>query len=299
MRKITLISFMLLATIGFSIAGDYPVRGEGGKKQAFSRDSKKADVVRVAPHLAVNEEWVSELTIRSDSDSPIFMVLEFYDADGFPVEAVFYDSNNEQYSGEGFIIEELLPYEIYSLDFESLAGTRNMQVHVLTNEFEQDYGLEAAYYRFFRDEKITSVGVPIQPPGDLFVVNADQRFDPYTGNKRYRGIALSNVDGLNCNCNVKLYNRFGDNLDNFGLAYPEVSVDIPAFGKWIGDVYALFPNIDTHLQDSLGYLEFSCDNPVSVLALSFEANTPIATSVPVEYFDIQKTKDGKTKRIKR
>jgi hypothetical protein len=279
---------------------NYPTRKANAERQAATPRAVKADVVRVVPHMAVNEAWVSELWIRSDSEFVIDMILEFYDQDGFPVTATFFDSFGDQYEGAGFAIPDLQPFEIYAIDFDSLSGgARNLQVHVLSDETQQAYGLEGAYYRFQGGQKVSSVGVPVEAPGDTFIINLDQRFDPITGNRRFRGLAISNADGLDCQCTGTLFNRFGNDLDALGNPYPQVTVSMPGLGKWVGDIYQLYPNIDNFLEDGLGYLYFECDNPAAVLALSFEFNTPIVTSVSVDYFVFTKNKDGEKVRVKR
>lgn len=301
MRTFLWMATALILSADFALANEknIPVRKTDPQRQSALAKPAKQDVVRVVPHMAVNEAWVSELWIRSDANTVIDMVLEFYDQDGFPVTATFFDSFGDQYSGQGFAIPDLQPFEIYAIDFESLSGgARNLQVHVLSDETQQAYGLEAAYYRFQGGQKVSSVGVAVENPGDIFIVNLDQRFDPITGNRRFRGMAISNADGLDCRCTGTLFNRFGNDLDALGNPYPQVVVDLPALGKWVGDIYQLYPNIDNFLEDGLGYLYFECDNPAAVLALSFEFNTPIVTSVPVDYFVIAKTKDGE-KRVKR
>ncbi len=290
--------------VGFTQAADektFPVRtpkGEPRKELARTlKKAKKADILRVVTHMPVNRDWTSELTVRSDSGTEIFMVLEFYDAAGLPVEATFLDSFGDEYTGEGFIIEDLQPFEIYSMNFGSLYDARSMQVFVYTNEFETDYGLEAMYHRFRGNFKLASVGVPVLPPGDIFILNLDQRFDPDTLNRKFRGIAVSNNDGLDCGCDITLFNQNGESFDQFG-DYPRAGIDIPAFGKWVGTIYDIYPDIDELLADGMGYLLFECDNPVSVLGLAFEFRSNVVASVPIDYFDQAKTKDGVT-RIKR
>ena len=299
--------FMLLTTILLASAAGwaqvektFAVRGQKEHTRVPRETArKKADVLRVVPHMAVNNEWTSELTIRSDSSSETFVVLEFYDGDGNPVEATFLDSFGQEYVAEGFQIPDLLPYEIYSMNFGALEGARNMQIFVFTDETETNYSLEATYHRFGGGDKIASVGVPVVPPGEIFILNLDQRFDPDTGNRKFRGLAVSNNDGIDCNCEATLFNQSGSDLDDSGDPYPLLSMDIPASGKWVGDVYALYPDIDALLNDGLGYLLFQCDNPVSVLGLAFEWNTPVVASVPIDYFDLAKNKDGADIRVKR
>ena len=303
MKKLSLICIILISSIAFARKPNidqFPVRSKNGQALTVAKDTATLDTVRVIPHLAVNEEWVSEMTIRSDAEFEQCLVLEFYDAAGNPVVASFYDSFDTHYEDTGFVIPDLQPFEIYSLDFDGLgSGARNMQVHVLSNSNEVYYGLEAAYHRFSGGAKVASVGVPIEAPGDMFILNLDQRLDPYSGNKRLRGFAVSNVDGLDCNCDVTLYNSFGLSEDGFGIPYPQRSITIPAFGKWVGSVYQLFPEVDDLIGDSLGYLYFECDNPASVMGLGFERGTAVATSISIDFFVLTKNKDGKMVRTKR
>ena len=302
MKKLAYILIVLslgtLLTAGEKL---YPVRKSAGEPRPLQARGKKADeVARVVPHMAVNSEWTSELIIRSDSGQYVQNLrLEFYDSYGQLVIATFYDSFGDMYTTDIFGIPDLQPGEVYALDFDALAGgVRNMQVHVVTDEFDVEYGLEGKYNRFLNGAKIAAVGVPVNAPDNIFKLNLDQRYDPITGNKRFRGIAVSNVDGLDCHCNVSLFNQYGDSQDNFGTPYPTLSMSVPAFGKWVGDTYALYSDIDQLLADGLGYLLFECDNPASVLGLAFEANTPLVTSVPVEYFVPVQAKNGR-KLVKR
>ncbi len=291
--------FILIA-VGFSFlapAGEklYPVRKSAGEPRPMEpRGKREGEVARVVPHMAVNSEWTSELIIRSDSDLYVQdLRLEFYDADGYLVTATFYDSFGDVYTTDVFGIPDLQPGEVYALDFDVLQGARNMQVHVVTNELDVEYGLEGKYNRFRGGSKIAAVGVPVVAPDNIFKLNLDQRYDPITGNKRFRGIAVGNVDGLDWHCDITLYNQYGDSKDDFGVSYPTLSMSVPGFGKWVGDTYALYPDIDQLLSDGMGYLLFECDNPASVLGLAFEENTALVTSVPIEYFIPVQTKKGK------
>ena len=213
--------------------------------------------------------------------------------------ATFYDSFGNQYVGDGFDIPDLGPFEIYSLDFDQLSGARNLQVFIYSNENDTNYGLEAAYHRLAGSSKIASVGGAVDAPGYEFIMNLDHRLDPNTGNRRFRGMALSNTAEETCHCNANLYNNFGGDLDTFGNQYPTVSFTIPPSGKWLGTTYDMLSDIDSLLGDGIGYILFSCDRQVSALGLAFEDNSAIATSVPVDYFLSTKNKDGDVVRVKR
>jgi len=296
MKRI-LITFLALASVlggAFAAQGDYAVRRSQERVPvAQAKASKKVDVLKSIPHLAVNEEWVSTVTIRSDALSEISLTLEFYDINGNAVPATFFDSFDDQYVDEiGFVIPDLQPGEIYSLDFDSLLGARNMQILVFSDETETNYGLEAVYNRFGANgQKTAFVGVPVLNPGQFFVVNMDQRLDPYTGFQRYRGLAVFNTSEFNCNCQATLFDDLGYPLDQFGQRagqpgdlVPILEVDIPGSAKWLGTTYDLVENIDSLLPLGLGYFFFDCTENVSALGLSFEVGTPVTTSVPIDYF---------------
>ncbi len=305
MKKIIMLLSVLPAmfTAGLAETTGPAVVEKGAKTSTRQKQARKRDEyeLRVVPHMAVNNDFTSELTIRSDSDVVINVELEFYGPTGDAVETTFLDSLGYEYTLgplDVFVIE-LQPFEIYSMNFGTLIGGRNMQAFVFT-EISPDqtaYSLEVVYHRFFGARKVASVGVPVVPPGDIFIMNLDQRFDPDTLNRKFRGLAVSNNDGLDCRCDVTLFNQDGNSFDAFG-DYPIVSLDIPANGKWVGTVYDLYPDINDLLLDGMGYFIFECDNLVSALGLAFEESTPVAASVPIDYFVFTKTKDG-VKRIRR
>lgn len=288
-KKLLLMSLLTLFALP-AFSGSFPARN-GGRVDFDRAKVSKAEVMRIVPHLAVNEDWVSELTIRSDSLAVISMILEFRDASGNPTTATFYDSFGNQYTDSGFAIPDLQPYEIYSLDFDQLFdGNRNLQVFVFSDESQASYALEASYHRFQDGQKVASVGVPTVAPGNTFIMNVDQRFDPITGNRRFRGLAITNVHDYTVTCLITLFNKNGYAEDEFGLPYDIVRIEIPPYGKWVGTVYNLYPNIDNHLNDDLGYLYVEANGLVSTMGLGFEANTPIATSFPIDYFTEAKAK---------
>ncbi len=305
MRRAMLIFILMAGCVLGAFGGDAEFAVRGSKERVAAkgaRAAKKAEVARVVPHLAVNEEWVSTLTIRSDALSEIYMVLEFYDINGNPVQTTFYDSFNDQYVNEiGFVIPDLAPGEIYSLDFDTLVGARNLQVFAYTDETEIDYSLEAIYNRFgSAGQKTAFVGVPVQAPGQFFVINLDQRLDAYTGNQKFRGVALTNSAISSCDCQATLFDELGYAIDEFGQRvgnpgdlYPLVQVDIAGSAKWLGVTFDLLEDIDTLLPSGLGYLFFDCTENVSALGLAFENGTAVTSSVPIDYFfPANKSKNG-------
>ncbi len=303
MKKLILLTLLMapLMLVARDQPGNIPVRkGADGKSAIVSNKLDGAlNVFRLVPHLAVNEEWVSELTIRSDENRQLCLRLMFFAADGLPIEATFYDSFGNQYVGDGFDIPDLNPFEIYSLDFDQLAGARNLQVFVYTNEQDTNYGLEGAYHRLSGTRKVASVGVAIEAPGHDFIINMDHRFDPNTGARRFRGMAISNTSEDTCHCTANLFNNFGGDLDPEGHLFPSVNITIPPSGKWLGTSYDLLFDMDKLLGDGIGYMLFTCDRDVAPLGLAFENASTVATSVPIDYFVSTKHKESIKQRVPR
>ncbi len=290
MRKWT---WMLILVGALGFAADEPGRKlakrEKGAQLARPVLNKRVDLQRMVPHLAVNDAWKSALTIRNDSDATISVLMEFNDATGNPISVTFYDSDNFEYVGEGFEFA-LFPYEIYVLEFDLLNGNAaNFQIAVVTAEEESAYGLEAVFSNFSGQEKVTAVGVGVNPPGNLFVLNLDQRLDAYTLNQKFRGLAITNNEADVCDCEVRLYNDLGESGDDLG-EYPSLILSMNGYGKWLGTIYDLYPDIDQLLPAGFGYIEVGCTRLVSTLGLAFEAGTPIVASVPVDYFEAAKKK---------
>ena len=259
----------------------------------------KVDVQRVVPHLAVSEVWKSVLTIRNDQETQINLFMEFRDVNGNFVPCVFYDSDDVMYENATGYNLPLAPYEIYVMEFDQLGGSaRSIQVFVISDELESGYGLEAVYNNFIGPDKVSSVGVGVRPPGDLFVMNIDRRVDAYTLNQKFRGAAITNSEDVPCQCEFTLYNQFGQSFDDLG-SFPRVLININPLGKFVGIFTDIYPDLDTLLPLGLGYFEVLCSSPVSVLGLAFESNTSIVASVPVDYFILLKGKQGETVRVPR
>lgn len=285
--------WMLILVGALGYAAEEPARNlakrQNGPQSARRVLNKKVDVQRMIPHLAVNDAWKSALTIRNDLDVAIAVLMEFNDRFGNPIGATFYDSDDFEYNGEGFQFT-LFPYEIYVLEFDQLEGNAlSFQVAVVTAEEDAFYGLEALYSNFSGQSKVTAVGVGVGPPGDLFVLNLDQRLDAYTLNQKFRGLAITNNEADVCDCEVRLSNDLGESFDQSG-DYPTVILSMNGYGKWLGTIYDLYPDIDQLLPRGFGYLEVGCTRLVSTLGLAFEAGTPIVASVPIDYFGAAKKK---------
>lgn len=290
----------LFATASLSAAADdHIAKREKNTRSYLSAQpaEKRAEVFRLVPHLAVSGQWKSVLTFRSDNAAGSVILLEFYDENGLPIEATFFDSDGFEYNAAGFEFE-LFGFEIYQLEFDQLADNqRSIQVFAFVDESQDTFGLEAVYNNFSGQDKLSSVGVGLANPGDLFVVNFDQRVDAYTGNRKFRGMAVTNTALDSCQCDVQLYNGDGSDLDRFGAPFEVIRLDIPPSGKWLGTVYDLYPDIDDRLLNGLGYAEVICNQFVSPFALAFEQNAPIVSSVPVDVFVQNKAKDGSRTRI--
>ena len=261
--------------------------------QDLQAKRKRAEVFKLVPHLSANDSWKSVLTIRNDAPHPITLFMEFYDELGGRPNAVFFGSDdpNLEFVDSGFVLE-LATFEIYSIDFDNLIEDFNsLHIFIFTDETESNYSLEPQYNLFSGNDKLASVGVAIQEPGDIFIMNEDRRFDPYTQDQRYRGMAVTNTALDTCQCEIQLFDDQGNSFDASGNAFPDVLLSIPASGKWVGLTEELFPEIDFLLTRGLGYVQFSCDRPVSVLGLAFEGIPVTVSSIPIDYFVAAKTKN--------
>jgi len=241
-----------------------------------------ATVMKVVPHLSANEIWKSTIMIRSDATYYIEIIIEFRDPDGFPATVVFYDSDDEMFSGEGFHFG-LEPYEIYSIDFDQIeGGWSSLQMFSYSSDSDRFYSIESVYNRYDENSlKTASVGVPTEAPYQRFIMNLDERFDAYSGYQKFRGLALTNTTDHTCRCDVFLYDdgKGGENLDGH---LGEVNITLPPRAKWLGYAIDLYPDIDEQLRHGFGYMDVICDELVSALGLGFESESPVAASVPID-----------------
>jgi len=241
----------------------------------------KANSLDVVPHLSANGDWKSAVLVRNNLDFSINLIFEFYDEYGDPAQVYFDDSDGQSWVGNGFDFF-LAGREVFALDFDIIeGGYPSFQIFAYSEANIGDYSIETVYSRYDRGTKTASVGVQNSPDSTAFSMNMDERFDPFTGYQKFRGLALTNGEHESCRCTAYLYDdgRGGVNLDG---PVDIVDIDLPARAKWVGLLIDLFPDIDNLLPVGFGYMDVECDRYVSALGLAFEVNSPIAASVPVE-----------------
>ncbi|CAM2006832.1 hypothetical protein [Acanthopleuribacter pedis] len=257
---------------------------------------KRAQVLKVVPHMAINDSWRSAVMVRNNANRTIAITMDLLNSDGNLAQASIFDGANENFRGSSFNLN-LSPFEIIVLEFDQiLTGEANLQAFFYSEDFDSEYSIETTYSSFEGQTKNATVGVFTDAPGPNFLINVDQRIDSYSERRKFRGMALTNTSNESCDCRVSLFDA-GLNGQNF---QPLVTINlnsIPSGGKFLGITYDLFPSIDQLLgQSPYGYLEFVCTQNVSALALAFENGTQISSSIPVDYFSFAQTKDGETVR---
>lgn len=286
---------VLLSMTMFSQAGEITVASEA--TGAYTRPTgKRATVLKVVPHMAINGSWRSAVMVRNNSNRTIAVTMDILNGDGNLAQVVFYDGGNTDFRGSSFNLS-LSPFEIIVMEFDQiLTGERNVQAFFYSEDFDSEYSVETTYSSFEGGAKNATVGVFSDAPGPNFLVNVDQRVDAYSERRKFRGLAVTNTSNGNCDCRVSLFDD-GINGQN---AQPLVTVtlnNIPSGGKWLGTTYDLFPTIDNLLgQAQYGYMEFVCTQNVSALGLAFENGSQISASIPVDYFSFAQTKEGDTVR---
>ncbi|MCB1043555.1 MAG: hypothetical protein KDC35_11470 [Acidobacteria bacterium] len=256
------------------------VPGRAGKATR-SKDAK-ADVLKVVPHLSANNLWKSSLLIRNDATYDIQVFLEFIAPDGLPVDVTFVDSDGTEFTSNGFA-PVLSGFEIFGMDFDVVSeGFQSFQVFAYTDSAERFYGLEAMYHRYEGGVKVASVGAAYLPSFPRFLFNMDERFDLFSGQQKFRGLALTNTEDGNCDCTAYLYDD-GLNGANLNGYIDAVTIQLGAQQKWVGYIIELFPEIDTQLQRGFGYIDVDCQGRlVSAMGLVFENDSPLAGSVPID-----------------
>ena len=282
---------IIFALAGFAMSAERDVSMKnrtvtarlGADPEVLASARQKADILRVVPHLSVNSEWKSSLTIRNDQDFAVTLIIDFYNTYGNPVDTTFLDSDEQTYETTTYELP-LGAFEVYTLDFLQLdGGYRSIQAFVYSAEGADNYGLEANYSLYdASNNKHSSVGVSVQDPGYIFIINVDRRSDLYSGDEKYRGIAITNTFGGNCDCQVTAY----DNQGFATLPSGRLDLRISSRAKYLDFIDSLFPNIDVLLPSRTGYLYFDCTQPVSVLGLGFEGSPALTTSVPVDFFTV-------------
>lgn len=252
--------------------------------QSVERDKNAANVEKYLAHVSVNDQWKSTLLIRSDAQYDQDFTFFFYGPDGRPVRASFTDTDGSSFQGEGYNLT-LTGYEIYGLSFQSLDNWPSMQVVVVTSQEDRFYSIENTYNRYDGSYKLAAVGALSSEAFPKFIMDMDERIDSYSHQQKFRGFAIFNPSTNPCNCDVYLFDQ-GANGANLQGAVAKVSMNpIPANGKWLGYAIDLFPQIDNLLPKGFGYIYTECDRSVSVIGLSFEENSPMTGSVPVEYLE--------------
>ncbi len=262
--------------------------------------SSKATVQKVIPHMSANNIWKSSLLIRNDATYSIQVFLEFIAPDGLPVDVLFVDSDGNEFESNGFA-PTLSGYEIYGLDFDLAADDfQSFQVFAYTEEIDRFYGLEAVYHRYNGNQKEATVGSPYLPAFPRFLLNMDERFDLFSGQQKFRGLAITNTENNDCDCTAYLYDNGleGANLDGF---LDSVRIELGPQQKYVGLVIDLFPDVDTLLAQGFGYIDVDCEGRlVTAMGLAFETDSPLAGSVPVDPIYEGKTSGrGKTVKVLR
>lgn len=288
MRKThTLILIALLSSLAFAGQAELLQPRTDSREGYVAKTAKRADVVRVVPHLAASNDWKSLLILRNDLNRAISMSIDLYGPDGAPASAVFYDSDDVMYETDRFDLT-LNPFEIYTLEFDHMTdpGLFNMQAYIFTDELDQEYSVENVFSNFQGADKVAAVGGGLQAPGDNFFMNVDERVDAYTLNDKLRGLAVTNIETEPCTCSVVLWDHAGNEAST-------ATVLLDPLAKWVGTVASLVNT--NNLSKRLGLLDFDCDRLVAVTGLSFENGTPIVGSTPIDYYTFENGK-RKTRR---
>ncbi len=279
---------ILLTTVGAFAGQAEPQspRTTFRKGTTFNKNDKRVDVLKVVPHLAASNDWKSVMILRNDLDDVIQLHIDFYAFDGEAASAVFYDSDDSQYTSNQITVD-LAPFEVYTLEFDRMVDTGlvNLAAFIFTDELDQDYSVEVVFSNFQGQDKVAAVGGGISIPGDNFFMNLDERNDPYTNNRKLRGLAIQNIEVQPCTCSVKLW-------DHLGVQRATTTVTIAPLAKWIGTVGSLVST--SALPKGLGLIDFDCSRQVSAIGLAFEQDTPIVGGTPIDYY----VYDGKQRVIR-
>jgi hypothetical protein len=285
MKKHNTFLFALLLSSGAGLfAGQAELRlpRTDFRKGTTYKTEKRAEVVKVVPHLAASTGWKSMVILRNDLDRVITLSIDFYANDGDPASAVFYDSDETQYTSSQITVD-LAPFEIYTLEFDRMveSGLVNLSAFIFSDELDQDYSVEVVFDNFQGQDKVASVGGGIPLPGESFFMNLDERNDAYTNNRKLRGLAIENIEVQPCICSVRLW-------DHLGVERQRLNITIGPLAKWVGTVGSLV-NVGS-LPKGLGLIDFDCSRLVSAVGLSFEQGTPIVGGTPIDYYVFEKNK---------
>lgn len=259
---------------------------------------KRMNTFKTVPHLAINDQWKSTLNVRNDNSSPITLEFQFYTPDGDPATARFFtsDNRNQELSGQGFNLV-LSGYEIFSFEFDSVDNASSIHVYVFETNDNSNYSLETIYNNYSGGQKLSAVGVGYQPANNNFIMNIDHREDAYSEGFLFRGMALTNTSESNCECDVFFYddgfNGSNQNVGPFDLG----TLTLGPSEKWLWvstDGFA-GQNLDDLMSVGLGHIFMECNQPVSVLGLSFEEGSSIVASVPIDFYTASKNKRQTTR----
>ncbi|CAM2066363.1 hypothetical protein SCOR_13365 [Sulfidibacter corallicola] len=304
-------SILMILTVAVAplTAGESASAAEAGtrieilssKTGPYTRQAKRAEVLKAIPHLAINDSWRSAVMVRNDTNRTITIEFDLLDIDGRLVNAVIFDGAGNQLTPGSQYRALIAPFEILVFEFDDIVENRaNLQAFFYSDEADVGYSLEAIYSSFENGAKNATVGVAVQTPGPNFLINIDQRIDAYSERRKFRGLALTNASTQTCDCVVNLYDDGANGANDQPLSTVTVN-SIPSGGKWLGTTYDLFPQIDTLLGNpglGYGYLEFKCNQNVAALGLAFENGSQISSSVPVDYFEFanKTTQEGRILR---
>lgn len=282
MKKIIALGMVLLMGMAGAVAKDESARRYGFRQDTLKKLPKKVDVFQVIPHLSANDRFKSELVVRNNSTSPITITFDFYGEDGFAAEVIFSDSDGSNWQEQGFIAT-IQGLEVFSMFFDRVFDLNSFHIYAFADETESNYTLEAFYHLLDGNDKLATVGVPAADPGTNPVMNLDNTIDIDSGLRRFRGVAVTNFLDTNCVCDVWVYDDGANGANAAEGPFNIGTIQIPPSGKWLGTTYDLIPDINFYLPRGFGFVELNCDNPVSMLGLTFEDGSPIIGSVPVTY----------------
>lgn len=283
MKTSSQILTIFFVTTCLAFAQPQPERSYGFRNNRIAKAlPKKADVFQAVPHLSANSQWTSEILIRNNSPNATVITFDFFGEDGRPALVTFTDSDGNSFRNEGFVAD-LIGLELFTMSFDSVVNLNSFHIYAFADENASNYTIEAFYHLFSGNNKLATVGVPIQEPGTNPVMNLDSRLDLDSNKQRFRGLAVTNFLNSDCECDIWVYD---DGVNGANAAQGPFNVgtlQIPPSGKWLGTTFDLIPDMENLLQRSFGFVELNCDNPVSVLGLTFENGSSVVGSVPITY----------------
>lgn len=272
----------LAAEQGFPRISETQVRTVTAVPRTLAQESdvlkQAAWVAEIVPHLSANDTWKSALYVRSDTQVSATFIIEFYTPEGALANVDFIDNDGNRFVASSYQ-RVLTGFELITLELDSAQGANSVQAFVFAQE-GVGFSVEPIYHRYDGPYKLASVGTKGAYPGKGFILNVEERADLITGQFNYRAFALTNTTESWCDCQVELYDHgaFGANLEGF-LSITDV-IPVPPRGKRIYYISDLF-DIDL-LPQGIGYVIVYCNRTATMMALTFEENSPAAGSVPVD-----------------